>query len=75
MSIINPIAVRTRLALLLASGAALVGVTAYAQGGGNPRGQKMANVPGPVTASPAGSAMLTGHFEIRTALPGEPGIF
>ncbi len=60
---------------LLASAAVLVGVAAYAQGGGNPNGPKMANVPGAVASLPAGSAILTGHFEIRPAQPGEPGIF
>jgi hypothetical protein len=59
---------------LLASAAILVGAAVYAQTSGNPHGPKMANVPGLVTAS-LGSTKLTGHFEIRPALPGEPGIF
>lgn len=60
---------------LLASAAVLVGVAAYAQHSSNPNGPKMANVPGAVSASPAGSAMLTGHFEIRAVQPGERFIF
>lgn len=56
----------------VASAVALVAVAAYAQTGGNPHGPKMANVPGAVTAA---GALLTGHYEIRPALPGEPGIF
>jgi hypothetical protein len=43
--------------------------------GGNPNGPKMTNVPGAVSPSPDGSAKLTGHFEIRQALPGENFLF
>jgi hypothetical protein len=60
---------------LLASSAILLSATACGQGGGNPNGPKMTNVPGAVTASPAGSANLTGHFEIRAFQPGDNFIF
>ena len=57
---------------ILALTAVLVGAAVYAQTSGNPHGPKMANVPRLVTAS---GTTLTGHFEIRPAQPGEPGIF
>jgi hypothetical protein len=42
-------------------------------GGGNPSPPKMTNEPGVVSAPAAGK--LSGHFEIRAALPGDPFIF
>jgi hypothetical protein len=46
-----------------------------AGGGASANGPKMTNVPGAVTASPAGSPNLTGHFEIRLAQPGDAFVF
>ena len=65
-----------RHALPLIPGA-LIFLAACGQGdnGASSNGPKMVNVPGAVTAFPAGSSKITGHFEIRLAQPGEPFIF